>query len=218
MSKTCIYCNKPANSKDHVPPLGFLLKPYPPNLITVPSCIECNNSYSVDEEYTRQVFSLSRDYFETNELGMKLWYQKAKRTLSKNKKLTNEIYYSFKTIDLFFGKIYLKSVPAFQPNYTRVERIVGKILKGLYYFENGRALNKAAGVIVKTNPKVTLNEGARTVIASLLKSPIKVLGNGALIYSAAFCKDSIDDSVWALRFLNSNKLFFLCFTRLYPAQ
>lgn len=215
MTKLCIYCGKLASSRDHVPPLGFLTKPYTPNLITVPSCVKCNNSYSDDEEYARLVFSSSRDYFETNELGIKLWNQKAKRTLAKNRKITNEIYHSFKKIDLYFGKIYLKSVPGFHPNYSRIERVVGKIVKGLFYIEKGRALRNSAKVIVKINPSFTLNEGTRAVITSLIKSPIKVLSNGALIYSAAFCTDSIDDSVWALRFLNSNKLFFICFTRQY---
>ena len=51
---TCIYCqSQKATTRDHVPPKELLRKPYPRNLLTVPSCAECNESYSVDEEYFR---------------------------------------------------------------------------------------------------------------------------------------------------------------------
>lgn len=47
----CVYCCKEANSREHIPSKIFLDKPYGTNLAILPSCIECNNSYSGDEQY-----------------------------------------------------------------------------------------------------------------------------------------------------------------------
>lgn len=52
----CTYCSKPAKTRDHIPARVFLDKPYPTNLHVVPSCEECNNSLSKDEEYIAFVF------------------------------------------------------------------------------------------------------------------------------------------------------------------
>jgi len=48
---TCVYCGRPGTTKDHVVPRCLLEKPFPPNLLTVPSCKKCNEGYSKDEEY-----------------------------------------------------------------------------------------------------------------------------------------------------------------------
>lgn len=48
----CIYCGRSAETREHIPSKVFLKKPYPDNLFTIPACYECNNGYSLDEEYT----------------------------------------------------------------------------------------------------------------------------------------------------------------------
>ena len=50
-SKACFYCGSLANTKDHVPSKNLLESPFPHNLLTVPACSQCNNSFSFDEEY-----------------------------------------------------------------------------------------------------------------------------------------------------------------------
>ena len=47
----CIYCGKPAGTREHVPSKSLLIEPFPENLPTIPACFECNNGFSVDEEY-----------------------------------------------------------------------------------------------------------------------------------------------------------------------
>ena len=49
--KGCIYCGKPATTREHVPSKAFLIDPYPEDLATLPACFECNNGFSKDEEY-----------------------------------------------------------------------------------------------------------------------------------------------------------------------
>lgn len=47
----CIYCGGPIETREHVPSKILLDKPYPHNLPIVPSCLSCNSSFSMDEEY-----------------------------------------------------------------------------------------------------------------------------------------------------------------------
>jgi hypothetical protein len=52
----CVYCGQKAThgTGDHIPARCFLHKPYPSGsevLVTVSSCVQCNNSTSADEEY-----------------------------------------------------------------------------------------------------------------------------------------------------------------------
>ena len=47
----CIYCYKQADSREHIPSKIFLNEPYATNLAILPSCTNCNNSYSENEQY-----------------------------------------------------------------------------------------------------------------------------------------------------------------------
>lgn len=47
----CFHCGGEANTVDHAPPKVLLDKPYPDEMIVVPSCYECNNSASLDESW-----------------------------------------------------------------------------------------------------------------------------------------------------------------------
>ena len=47
----CTYCGANATTRDHVPPRLLLEHPFPRNLRPVPSCLDCNQGASKDEEY-----------------------------------------------------------------------------------------------------------------------------------------------------------------------
>lgn len=55
----CVYCiREAATTVDHIPPKLLLAEPYPENLVTVPSCLNCNSSFQKDDEYTRFMTSV----------------------------------------------------------------------------------------------------------------------------------------------------------------
>ena len=57
--RRCSYCLRGATTRDHVVPRCLLEKPYPPNLLTIPSCRECNTGFKQDEEYFLAVMAQS---------------------------------------------------------------------------------------------------------------------------------------------------------------
>jgi hypothetical protein len=55
----CAYCGKERSlTRDHIPPKLLLPAPYPPNLLTVPACYDCNRGFQGDDDYTRTVLAL----------------------------------------------------------------------------------------------------------------------------------------------------------------
>ena len=49
--RVCCYCGGYADTVDHVPSKVFLDESYPDNLPVVPCCRNCNEEFSLDEEY-----------------------------------------------------------------------------------------------------------------------------------------------------------------------
>src|SRR5450759_3414803 len=47
----CAYCGADTPTRDHVPSRVFLDEPYPDQLPVVPACQNCNEGFSIDEEY-----------------------------------------------------------------------------------------------------------------------------------------------------------------------
>jgi len=47
----CVYCGAKSESQDHCPSKVLLDEPYPLNLPVVEACVDCNNKFSLDEQY-----------------------------------------------------------------------------------------------------------------------------------------------------------------------
>ena len=63
---TCVLCaTRPAADRAHVPGKLFFDRPFPQNLITVPSCKVCNQGLQHEEEYLRAFLMLLRGHAES---------------------------------------------------------------------------------------------------------------------------------------------------------
>jgi hypothetical protein len=123
---TCIYCQtNEATTHDHVPPKQLLRKPYPANLLTVPSCEKCNNGYSADEEYFRLIIVGLLCHTPEAEL---LFDGPLSRSMNRRPHLE----------DLMFGALSPKEGGvALAINYHRIHRVADKIAKGLRFAAKG---------------------------------------------------------------------------------
>jgi hypothetical protein len=118
-----VYCGKPADTREHVPPRLIYLKPYPANLATVACCNSCNGGWSKDEEYFKLALSLmggSAVLDEMHEAGG--WTD---RTLSHEEALGLD-----DTIVKSIG-VDEAGLPFFEPDTPRLRRVLEKITKGL---------------------------------------------------------------------------------------
>ena len=70
----CTYCGCASDTKDHVPARCFFVKPYPRGkevFCVVPACTDCNNSSSLDEDYTAFVIDFMKLGDDCDELKLK---------------------------------------------------------------------------------------------------------------------------------------------------
>ncbi len=121
----CTFCEKLADSKDHIPSRNLLEKPFPKNLLTVPSCRECNQSFSLDEEYFLNVLveiSNNPKLVARKSLGGNVY--KARQRSPKLKAKIEKSYFQNEN-----GKYYFKT------EYDRIKRVIEKNALGLYYFK-----------------------------------------------------------------------------------
>lgn len=88
--KACVYCgNAAGTTRDHAPPKVIFFEPYPPNLITVPACVECNSSFgTLDSAFIEFISLVSR---ENSEHRRKLWSRSLTRVLNGNRRRAREI-------------------------------------------------------------------------------------------------------------------------------
>lgn len=83
----CIYCGQKADTREHVPSKVFLIKPYPNHLAIVPSCFECNNSFSKDELF----LSIFIEKLKVNYYGQNyILSEEIKARILKNEKLVKD--------------------------------------------------------------------------------------------------------------------------------
>jgi len=124
----CYFCGKLSKSKDHIPSKNLLEKPYPNNLLTIPACIDCNQSFSLDEEYFLNVLveiSDNPNLVARKEFGGSV-YNARKRSIKLNERIQNSL------IQADDGRVY------FQAENNRIKRVVEKNALGLYYHRYGK--------------------------------------------------------------------------------
>ncbi len=128
---TCCYCGKNSESRDHIPSKNLLEKPFPDNLLTVPSCIKCNQSFSLDEEYFLNVLveiSNNPTLIAKKEPNGNV-YKARKRSKKLNDRIENSL------IQLEDGKIY------FRMEENRIKKVIEKNALGLYFHKYHKLAN-----------------------------------------------------------------------------
>ncbi len=120
----CAYCGKLPDTRDHVPSKILLEKPFPENIPVVPSCLECNSGFSLDEEYFACMIECLIS--GTTDLD-KLSRESIIKILKRKKKLKARLDNSFINEN---GETYFKIEP------ERIENVILKLAYGHVKYEN----------------------------------------------------------------------------------
>lgn len=126
----CIYCDGPAETRDHVPSKCLLEQPYPSNLPVVGCCDSCNQNFSKDEQYLvcliESVLSGSTD-------PERIARPSVARIMQKSPALRQRIENSKVEVD---GQI------AFVPENERLKNVMLKLARGHATFELSQPCRK----------------------------------------------------------------------------
>lgn len=119
----CIYCSKRPGTRDHVPPSVFLDKPYPEHLPVVPSCRECNQSTSLDEEYLACRLEV-------------VVCQTAEPEAVERVKIASSLRHSRRLRERLDNALQLdRAEPRLSLELDRINRVVEKVARGLWSYE-----------------------------------------------------------------------------------
>lgn len=157
--KLCYRCGAPANSREHVVPKGL----YPPKpeaqLLTVPSCRDCNNSAAMDEEYFRLVLCAS---WINSPKAKAVWDEKARPSLDREEYdgLRKAVVADLRELYLPVSGGGFAAAGIYKGNVERMDRVAEKIVRGLYFHVTGRRLLDEARFRFHWQPKDWLRDMA----------------------------------------------------------
>lgn len=193
--RICAICgNNEATTFDHLPPKSIFPKPRPDNLITVPSCAECNNGASDLDETFRLYLALHVGNLD-DEIAS-AYFHEAIRTFEHNKKLQREILGSAEPIDFATPSgIYIGQGMKVLWNSTAHDAVIGRIVRGLYFHHFDEVLPPDAGVSPKWFNRP--NEEFLKAVSGLKKN---VVGNNQFTYLYGRDEVSPATSIWCFEF------------------
>ena len=206
--KSCIYCgSKGSMTTDHIPPKNLFPEPRPSNMLTVPSCKKCNESFSKDDEYFRTVLvSCASVSLDPNAQAVN---KKLIRSMIRPKAvaMASSIRNSLHVVDVISkGGIYLGISPAMEVSPDRINRVTNRIARGLFYIEHDYP------VPIGYEVRCVFNDDALSMPKSFIdhwrkfwKPPIKI-GNNVFTYSYALCVDDPNGMLFIYWFYG--KLYF----------
>jgi hypothetical protein len=147
----CIYCGADKDlTVDHVPPKLLLMRPYPPNLITVPACQACNQSFQKDDEYTRAMLAI--DVRASKNTAAQSNLPAVLRSLQRpNAKAFAEFLTGQAESSVILGQDGSPMGQVFELDKARVNRTGERFIRAIYFHEMGAALPHNAVVRVECN-------------------------------------------------------------------
>ncbi len=147
----CYWCGEPDPAeRDHVFPKGLFAEPRPSDLTTVPACVAHNRLFSFDEEYFRDfVLASSHSHPEAR----KLWETKTRRALSRKPAYRAMLAAQIRRLEVrTVGGIFLGPLDALFADSGRINQVLRKMTRGLYYHEYSAPLGPISLTIDQVRP------------------------------------------------------------------
>ncbi|WP_425398702.1 HNH endonuclease [Aeoliella sp.] len=219
--RTCIYCGASERlSDDHVPPKNLFPKPRPANLITVPSCEECNRGFSKDDEYFRLMVAIREDIADSSQAHKLLPAIHRSLGRSRGKGLLHGLLNSSEEVELVTQSgIFLGTSAKYKPEFERLNRVVERTVKGLLYRHFDAPLPSGYSVRVFNEDGLEATEGAfvdaaRQMAAKVVRNPCQSIGDGVFQYWYAKVASKDFCSMWVMTFYE--RASWLCFVSESP--
>lgn len=217
---TCTYCHSVGPvTDDHVPPKALFgpQDPAAPDLVTVPACNGCREGTSKDDEYMRNMLIFRANPSESSDAEAVL--RKTVRGLQRpeqtafRRAIMGSI--DLRPVETPSG-VYLGRRPVYPVELPRVERVLGRTVRGLYYHHTENRL--PADSVVQVWPEdafqgldPTGRQALKGILGPLSSQPRHVLGDQAFVYKYAVISNDPDwGSAWLMRFYKD--VLFLAIT------
>lgn len=193
----CTYCDNSATTKDHVPPKLLFAKPRP-KLITVPACRACNISASIDDEYFRA--GLVFEGVQTENSDALLVETDVIRSLKRfeARGFRNAVISNMREVECISPSgIYLGNAHELGIDPRRLNRVIERITRGLFFHHTGRRLPLDCRVSAFTSRLLSQSKIA-TILSLIgdLDSTVYTVGNQTFCYRFSLARDQENSSFW----------------------
>jgi hypothetical protein len=206
-----------ADTREHVIAKTLIPEPRPGNLITVPACRKCNESFSRDEEYLRD--RLSATVAGAGFDAPKTWdiaWRSMKRPEAKGKKLA-----FFKEVSNLPFTVQTKnglSDMSVELAKSRVNRVIEKMVRGFYFHHFNAPLGDVdfeMDLLSSINP--TGNRKAlMEVLEKIHRSPTWAQNFGPHTHVICALMDDDDRAgMWSFKFFGQHIAFAVVVPKLY---
>jgi len=164
------------------------------NLITVEACWDCNNAYSTDDEYFRVAVAVQG---ATRSSGLRIWKDKVVgSSFRRSAKLRSAVAQTLFPMPVVSpAGLYLGNVECVTFDSQRVNRVIEKIVRGLYRHHHPEVL---LGAEVRMDVDMVLgNEVTASVCRGLRGERV---GGDVFCYWRGVVDDVPQESCWVLAF------------------
>ncbi len=205
----CIFCGRPADTREHIPAKQFFKGTPDSPLITVPSCLICNKGFQKDEDFFRQ-FQVSF-LMDKSERAKEIMENEVVRSIKRRPALTQQMFSQMKLVDAYtkIGGKYVGKVTAYHitaSDTARVNRVVRKIIEGLFFHEFKKVLPNDWNIrIVWVSPKVERELGLVDLAKTLKWNVIK---EDTFAYGVQFVPKTYQ-SIWMIDFFKVSVFYVL---------
>lgn len=224
INELCVYCGKTADTSDHIPPQCIFAEPKKEELLEVPSCSNCNGSFSMDDEYFKTALTIIEGVDENPDAKRVL--ESVHRSFSKpNKKgFTKGFSKTIKILPITsYSGLFTRIVPTFEFNKIRILNTASRIVQGLHWIEKKSPIPE--GVEVKCfwtldfmNDVKPSSQILRNLAGYVYSKPSKTTGS-VFEYWVSFLEEYSETipekSIWLLRFYQRIDILCVCVNEKY---
>ncbi len=199
-SKTCGLCGeRPATTRDHLPPKGLFALPLPPNLITVPACTQCNHEGSkFDDEF--QAY-LAIHVGGKSASGDQFFAQRAKSSILKNRKRSRIMLSRMKRVNVMTDSgLFLGKTPAILWDGDAHDLVVARMIRGLYWHHTGQILPRSVEVTAHWYKAIKKEMVLPFLVVKGEHAGVRKIGGDQFSYGFLFDPAGSGHSVWLFQF------------------
>lgn len=188
VERLCVYCaTSSATTVDHIPPKSLFLSPRPNNLITVPSCVPCNNGLSADDDEFKRLLVLRADVGGRPENARHLDAVHRSLERPQGKAILRKLLSGAKEVNVRTrAGIHLGTAAVFTPDLECAVRVVKRIGRGLYFHETRAVLPPATSTRCYVLSAIEVPEDAREIMTKIIKHtssrPARTVGGDVFTY------------------------------------
>jgi hypothetical protein len=197
-----VYCGKETErsgrNREHFIPRGLWDGPRPNRTLTVPAHKTCNGDFAVDDEFFRDVV-VAMQGADKHPVARKLIDGKVTRSYERRPHLLAAHLRNFGMRETMTSSgMYLGAKPVFEVEMDRLQRVLNKICRGLFYAHTDRPLAETHVVQSFTVNDEKLDDNLWFIISNL--PPAVDFGDTVFRYRYYLGTQDANNSYWLLMF------------------